>query len=414
MRVPDSLTQTMSDRGMAPTKAFATSEVVATVEAGMRPGKPGDLPSVHLYTPSADPSGMGVHMLCLAEEYVRQGRRVSLMYWPNANAEKLFAPAEERGVRLARIPHPRDPQFADRIADDLRRHPSDVFHLHVGTGRENWDGSRAAASRAVPAIVQTLHLPWLIRNRRKRGAVHTSLELVDRIITVSRWQRATYEKMGVDPQRMVTVPNGVHSRAWAPGRAVARRELGLSAEQPVVITVGRLTVMKGHRHLVDAMPLILRNFPDLVVVVVGEGHLRSALEEQAARLGVAHAVRFIGHRADARALLDAADVFVLPSRHEGMPLAALEAMDAGLPVVGTRVIGTSEAVADGVSGRLVPPGRPAALAAAIDELLSEPALRRRMGAAGRQRYEQMFTATRMARLTAAVYDEVLVRTGSGR
>lgn len=405
----------MSDHDTARMTTFGSSEVVATL--GRNPTRrelPGEPPAVHLYTPSADPSGMGVHMLCLAEEYVRQGRRVTLMYWPNANAERLFVPAEERGVRLARVPHPRDSQFAACIAEDLRRHPSEVFHVHVGTGRENWDGARAAASRGVPAIVQTLHLPWFIHDRRKRGAALTALEPVDRVITVSRWQRATYEKIGVAPQRMVTVPNGVHPRASSPGRPAARRELGLDLGRPVVITVGRLTVMKGHRYLIDAVPSLLQRFPDLVVVVIGDGHLRHALEHQAEQLGVTHAVRFVGHRADARGLLDAADVFVLPSRHEGMPLAALEAMDAGLPVVGTRVVGTSEAVADGVSGRLVPPGCPAALAGAIEELLSKPALRQQMAAAGRLRYEQLFTATRMARHTAAVYDDVLARAAAAR
>ncbi len=394
------------------TRPVGPAAPLREVEPLRRP--PEDPPSVHLYTPSADPSGMGAHMRCLAEEYARLGRRVSLMYWANDNAERMFAPTEERGVRLARIPHPRDPRFARSIADDLRRHPSDVFHVHVGTGRENFDGARAAASQGVPAIVQTLHLPWLLRNRPKRGLVLTALEPVDRVITVSDGQRATYEKLGLAPQRMVTVPNGVHPRTVSLGSSAARRELGLTPDQPVVMTLGRLTVMKGHRYLLDALPHLLRRFPDLVVVVVGEGHLHGALVDQAERLGVAHAVRFVGHRSDARGLLDAADVFVLPSRHEGMPLAVLEAMDAGLPVVGTRVIGTSEAVEDGVSGLLVPSKDPAALAGALEELLDRPELRRRMALAGRRRYEQLFTATRMARRTAAVYDEVLARTTAAR
>ncbi|WP_134767641.1 glycosyltransferase family 4 protein [Nocardioides sp. 1609] len=366
-------------------------------------------PSVHLYTPSADPSGMGAHMRCLAEEYVRAGRRVTLMYWPTVNAERTFAPAEELGVRLARTRHPRDPEFAAGIVEDLRRDPSDVFHLHVGTGRENFDGARAAAAAGVPAIVQTLHLPWLIRDHRKRASALTALETVDRVITVSRRQRATYEDIGVPAERVVTVPNGVRARASSPGRAAARRELGLAPGRPVVMTVGRLTVMKGHRYLVDAVPQLLQRFPDLVVVVLGEGHLRRVLVDRAEQLGVAHAVRFVGHRHDARGLLDAADVFVLPSRHEGMPLAAMEAMDAGLPVVGTRVIGTSEVVEDGVTGRLVPPARPGPLAEALEELLDDPVLRRRMAVAGRHRYEQRFTAARMAAATAAVYDDVLAR-----
>jgi len=110
---------------------------------------------------------------------------------------------------------------------------------------------------------------------------------------------------------------------------------------------------------------------------------------------------------EARRLLAAADVFVLPSRHEGMPLVALEAMEAGLAVVGTRVIGTEEVVEDGVTGALVRPGDPAALGAALARLLADPALRRRQGDAGRRRYQACFTRERMARDTAAVYESVL-------
>lgn len=367
-------------------------------------------PSVHLHTPSADPSGMGVHMRCLAEGYARRGRAVTLMYWANDQAEELFAPAEAHGVRLARLPHPRSTEYGACIAQDLRRHPSDVFHVHAGTGRENFDGARVAAGVGVPAVVQTLHLPWLLRNRHKRVGLHAALEHVDRVVTVSERQRSTYERIGVASRRMVTVPNGVAPRAASPGRDAARRALGLTPRQPVVMTVGRLTVMKGQRHLLDAVPLLLRRFPDLAVVLVGDGHLRRALAEQADRLGVGRVVRFVGHRADARSLLDAADVFVLPSLQEGMPLAALEAMDAGLPVVGTDVVGTSEVVEHDVTGLLVPPADPEALAASLAQVLSEPVRRRRMGAAGHRRYEEGFTDARMIARTAAVYDDVLART----
>ena len=123
-------------------------------------------------------------------------------------------------------------------------------------------------------------------------------------------------------------------------------------------------------------------------------------------------MRFAGHRPDARAVLDAADVFVLPSRHEGMPLAVLEAMEAGLPVVGTRVIGSEEVVVDGVTGTLVRYGDPGALGGALARLLADPGLRRRQGEAGRSRYLAGFTRERMARDTAAVYESVLATAGS--
>ncbi len=111
-------------------------------------------------------------------------------------------------------------------------------------------------------------------------------------------------------------------------------------------------------------------------------------------------------------LLDAADVFVLPSRHEGMPLVLLEAMDAGLPVVATRVIGSEEVVAEGVTGLLVPAEDPSSLAAALSRLLAEPRLRERFGRAGRDRYEALFTSARMAAQTEAVYRQVLQARGT--
>ena len=130
------------------------------------------------------------------------------------------------------------------------------------------------------------------------------------------------------------------------------------------------------------------------------------------QLGVTGSFQLPGHRTDARMLLDAADVFVLPSRQEGLPLAALEAMDLGLPVVGTDVLGTAEVVVHGETGGLVPLRDTRALADALAELLAAPELRAHHGGAGRRRYLADFTAKRMAADTFAVYEDVLRRLGS--
>ncbi len=171
--------------------------------------------------------------------------------------------------------------------------------------------------------------------------------------------------------------------------------------------------MKGQRYLIEAVPELAARFPGLAVVILGWGHLHHGLLDQAAALGVGDRVHLPGHRTDARMLLDAADVFVLPSRHEGMPLVLLEAMDAGLPVVATRVIGSEEVVAHGETGFLVPPEDPAALGAALALLLADPGLRARFGRAARRRFRERFTQRRMAAATAAVYERVLGRVGSG-
>lgn len=363
--------------------------------------------SVCLYTPSADPSGMAAHMLDLAAEQVAAGHDVSLLAWPTAPGRQLLDRARRLGVRPGELPHPRDPDFGPAVERHLLAHPAEVFHVHVGTGREDFDGARAARAAGVSAVVQTLHYPWLLGSTKHRVPLFRSLGAVDHVIAVSRAQRRTYERIGVPSALMTTVPNGVRPRGQGPGRDAARAALGLTPDQPVVLTVGRLTVMKGHVHLLDAVPELVGRFPELAVVVLGSGHLEARLRAQVEALGVQQAVHLAGHRADARGLLDAADVFVLPSRHEGMPLVLLEAMDAGLPIVATRVIGSEEVVLEGETGLLVRPRDSAALGVALGALLADPQRRADLARAGRQRFVRSFTSARMASDTLAVYEQVL-------
>ncbi|SNR60105.1 glycosyltransferase family 4 protein [Blastococcus mobilis] len=361
--------------------------------------------SICLYTPSADPSGMGAHMLDLAAEF-RSQADVSVLCWGTPSGRRVLERAAALGVATCALPPPRDPAFAHAIVEFLTAHPADVFHIHVGSGRENFDGARAARRAGVPAVVQTQHQPWLL-NPRKKAAFFRAIAPVDRLIAVSEGVRLTHERIGVPAERLVTVPNGIVPRGRGPGRLAARAALGLEPDHLVVMNVGRLMVQKGQCYLVAAMPDLAARFARLAVVIVGGGYLADDLARQAADLGVAACLHLPGHRTDARMLLDAADVFALPSRQEGMPLAALEAMDAGLPVVATDVIGTAEVVISGVTGTLVSPEDPPALAEAVAELLADPDLRQRYARAGRHRYVAHFTARRMAEDTLRVYEDVL-------
>lgn len=205
------------------------------------------------------------------------------------------------------------------------------------------------------------------------------------------------QSAGQTPIRMI--PNGVDTARFTP--AEHREEGG-----PVhLVFVGRVVHQKG----LDVLLAALSKLPaeaEYALTIVGDGPLRGALTEQAAALGVLPRMRFAGWagREEMPELLRRADLFVFPSRDEGMPNAVLEAMAAGLPVVATRISGNEEVVVDGETGLLVPPDDPDALAGALAGLLTDAARRRRLGAAGRERvcreYSWRSVAERYAALCA--------------
>jgi glycosyltransferase involved in cell wall biosynthesis len=213
--------------------------------------------------------------------------------------------------------------------------------------------------------------------------------------------------LGVDPDRVSVIYNAVDptriveiERAQ---REACRRELGAHPGGPLLLSVGRLVGHKGHATSIDAMPLVLRTFPSAVLAIAGSGPLRRTLEAHIERLGLEDRVRLLGPRPDVPALLSAADLFVFPSLYEGLGIALMEALAAGLPAVASR-IQTSLEVAEGSPAiRFFPPGDGDRLAAAVTLALGElPAL-----AAGAQgdapRIRERFAPAAMARGYDAVF-----------
>jgi glycosyltransferase involved in cell wall biosynthesis len=210
-------------------------------------------------------------------------------------------------------------------------------------------------------------------------------------------------------RRTDVIPSGVDTDVFRPnpGGAAAKQRLGVAAERPLVGTVGRLEPRKGTGTLLSAFAALRAEGRfDAALVVVGDGPLRAELAAEAARLGVAAHVQFLGDRADVEGVLAALDVFVLPSRTEGMSNALLEAMATARPVVATAVGGTPEVVSDGQTGLLVPADAPAAMATAIRRLLADHDLAGRLGAAARQTVEARYGAKSMVRRLEAVYAAV--------
>jgi glycosyltransferase involved in cell wall biosynthesis len=218
------------------------------------------------------------------------------------------------------------------------------------------------------------------------------------LVVVSDRAREDAIAEGVRPGRTVKIANGVtrpHVRAEDSGRL--RNELKLSVDDPVLLSVGRLRHQKGHEVLLRALPDVLREFSRAQLLIAGDGVLRQDLEAQAAAAGVSSNVKFLGMRKDVPVLLSLADVFVFPSRFEGMPNAVLEAMSMGLPVIATSVQGVDELIQDEGNGLLVAMDDSVALSQAILCLLRDPDTRQRLGDAARARIESDYTVERMCR-----------------
>jgi glycosyltransferase involved in cell wall biosynthesis/ADP-heptose:LPS heptosyltransferase len=204
-----------------------------------------------------------------------------------------------------------------------------------------------------------------------------------------------------------TIPSGVEiesleARSGDNGTA-AREAMGLPLEGPIIGSVGRLDWIKGYDLLVEASALVLKKRPDVWFAVAGDGHERSALEEQIHRLRVADRWRLIGWRDELNLIYRAFDLSVLPSRNEGMGRAAVEAMTCGLAVVATAVGGLPSVVEDEVTGILVPPEDPRALADAILKLLENEATRRKMEAEGPRRAQELFSKEVMIKRIDKLY-----------
>jgi L-malate glycosyltransferase len=227
-------------------------------------------------------------------------------------------------------------------------------------------------------------------------------EITSSLVAVSnRVQSYAIDVEGIAPEKIVVIPNRHALRSPAQlsndERCALRQELGLRPDGLLVLSVGRLTEQKGHVHLLEAIPGVLEKFPDTVFAIAGDGPFRAELEARAQQLGVSKSVHFLGTRSDVPTLLQMAHIFALPSLWEGLPIAMLEAMAAGLPVVATRVEGVEEVIVDGENGLLLPPADPESLKIALLRLLAQPDLRVNLGTAGNTLVQGGFSLDQMGK-----------------
>jgi glycosyltransferase involved in cell wall biosynthesis len=232
---------------------------------------------------------------------------------------------------------------------------------------------------------------------------------VDSLICVSSQIERKYKAEG-QVSRVTCIRNGIdlEGRSVETDRWRTRKNLGVDTRACLIGTVGRLTPVKGIPYLLEAARILLHQGTKVKVLIVGDGSIRLDLMVQTRNLGISENVVFLGHREDTDELLQALDIFVLPSLSEGIPMALLEAMAASRAVVASRVGGIPEIVEDGFEGFLVEPMDADSLAERCRQLIESPDIAKKMGEQARTRIERDFSATAMADRVASVYKELVI------
>ncbi len=332
----------------------------------------------------------------LADGLQQRGHRV---VFACKNIPELLQALEERGIEAHALPisgkgNLMAPFLLAWFADWIG---ADVIHTHLSTA-SLW-GAVAGKIAKIPTMASVHALN-----------IKTCFVYSDLLATCSEGVREHMTGQGVPGERIQVMYNGLHPGQFEdiPDQAQVRDELDLPHDIPVIGEVAHLSPRKGQSVLLDAVSLLVERWPGLTCLLVGEGEDRDALEQRVVGLGIEDNVRVMGYRSDARRIMQAMDVVVLPSvAIEGFGVALIEGAFLGKPVVGSDAPGIREALVDGRTGLLAPPGEPEPLAAAIDEILSKPQMAEQMGERGRKRAFEMFTLDHMVTRAEDLYRQLL-------
>jgi glycosyltransferase involved in cell wall biosynthesis len=308
----------------------------------------------------------------------------------------------------------------------FRRLKPDIVHTH--NPKPGLYGRLAARAAGVPGVVNTVHgLYASPEDRASRRAVVYALERAASLCSGAELIQNPEDlevlaRLGIPRDKLVLLGNGIDLERFRPaadedGRRRARAVLGVDVEAVVVGTVGRLVRQKGFPELFAAAERLRSTHPDVVFVVVGGSDPDKAdaiSSEELAAAGRSGRIVFTGSRDDMEDVYRGFDLFVLPSHREGFPRSAMEAAATGLPVIATDIRGCRQVVSDAQTGLLVPLHDPVRLASAIEELVVDAALRRRMGIAARRKAEAEFDYRVVVSKTLEAYERVLVPANSWR
>jgi len=372
---------------------------------------------LHVLGDSAFGGGSRI-ILTLARHAKQHGHEVAVL----ATDRAFVTAVEEAGLEpvvLDVIRRPIRPFFdipgAIRLGRWLRRHPYDVVHTH--TSKAGFFGRLGARLAGCTSVVHTVHgFAFHERSPRPIVAIYVLAERLaarwcTRIVTVSHYHRDWALRLGIgQPDQIVAVPNGI-----APARTLARSEidrirsgLGIPPDAVAITSAGRLAPGKGLPQLIDAFAKLVRvRHEELRLVLPGTGPIEQLLRARVSAFGIDGLVCFPGFRDDVRDIVAASDIVALPSEREGLSLALLEAMAAGIPIVASQIGSNREVTLDGECARLVPPADSAALEREIGRLLDAPESARDLGHAAVRRFMDAYCEERMLSEYLGLYHDLL-------
>ncbi|MHB2021015.1 MAG: glycosyltransferase family 4 protein [Candidatus Xenobia bacterium] len=363
--------------------------------------------------------GAQINTILSAAHQRASGHEVVLATGPETGSEgSSWEMARDLGVPtvvlpdLKRDPDPRaDFRAFKQILDLLAAHQPALLHTH--TSKAGALGRFAAWRLGIRPVVHTPHGHVFhgyfspLKTQAFTQLERWLARCTDRIIALTPAERDEHLAMGVGrPEQFLVIPSGVDiSRFQVERNPGERTAWQIPVESPLIGCVARLSPIKGVLDCVQAMS----DVPEAHLVVAGDGPQRREIQREIDERHLHDRIRLLGHQEDVPQMLRALDLFVVPSRNEGMGRTAVEAMAAGLPVVASRVGGLTDVVHDGVTGVLVPPQNPAALAAGIRQILADPGRAEAMGAAGRQRAQE-FSLDLMLQHLDNLYSELWSKT----
>jgi glycosyltransferase involved in cell wall biosynthesis len=314
----------------------------------------------------------------------------------------------EAGVPVHSLsPHKYFPLYLATLPWLIARTRPDILHCHLIPS--NILAKPLGALLGVPLIINHDHTndPHRIDNKGLLALDKTTNRLAHHIVAVAGACRDfLIEHEGVPPEKITLVPNAIDLRRFSPGtvtRSASRAALGLTGEGPVVAGVGRLNPQKNFSLFLEIAALLAPEFPEVRFLLAGEGPEESMLRAKVRELGLGDRVVFAGYVADTRRVYVAADVLLMPSRFEGLPMTLLEAMAMGLPVVASRLDGIAEVVEDGKEGFLVDAGDGAGFADRVARVLGSEEVASSLAAAARAKIEAGFSVERMTSAVEEIY-----------